>query len=273
MTVTRGFALLLTVAAAGALVNASAPGAAIGGRIKTISSRANAKGASLVIEATEPVAYVATAPDPLTVVLDFRNVVADGAANSVTADSKSPIASVAIEAAEDSRGAPASRVRIALAQPVAHHIRSERNTIVIDFDKPSAKVAPYVLPPVGFIEGRARRHAGAAAADAARVIRSARSDSIPCCQVRYPRPCRPARHPRRLPRPSPAPGPIRRWSRRRRSSPRRRRLRPAADVHTDAPAVRLHEPGHPLYRGIPSASIFRAPICAPCCARLPKSAA
>ena len=59
MTVTRGFALLLTVAAAGALVNASAPGgASLGGRIKTISARANGKGASLVIEATEPVAYV-----------------------------------------------------------------------------------------------------------------------------------------------------------------------------------------------------------------------
>ena len=148
MTFTRGFALLLTVAAAGALVDASAPGAAVGGRIKTITSRANAKGASLVIEATEPVAYVATAPDPLTVVLDLRNVIADGAANSVTANHTSPIASVSIEAADDLRGAPASRVRIALAQPVAHHIRSERNTIVIDFDKPSAKPLPYVLPPV-----------------------------------------------------------------------------------------------------------------------------
>ena len=148
MTVTRGFALLLTVAAAGALVNASAPAASVGGRIKTITSRANAKGASLVIEATEPVAYVATAPDPLTVVLDFRNVIADGASNSVTANRTSPIASVSIEAADDLRGVPASRVRIALAQPVGHHIRSERNTIVIDFDKPSAKLLPYVLPPV-----------------------------------------------------------------------------------------------------------------------------
>ena len=35
-------------------------------RLKAISSRVSAKGASLVIEASEPVAYVATRPDPLT---------------------------------------------------------------------------------------------------------------------------------------------------------------------------------------------------------------
>jgi len=61
-------------------------------------------------------------------------------------DVKSPIAYVTIEAAE-SLGAPASRVRIALSQPVAHHVRTERNTVVIDFDKPSAKAAPFALPP------------------------------------------------------------------------------------------------------------------------------
>ena len=82
MTVTRGLALLLTVAAAGAFVNASSPAdgpaAVSSARLKTIGSRVSSKGASLVIEASDPVGYVATYPDPLTVVLDFRNVVADG---------------------------------------------------------------------------------------------------------------------------------------------------------------------------------------------------
>ncbi len=147
MTVTRGFALLLTVAAAGALVNASAPPitpAAV--RLKTISARVNSKGASLVIEASEPVAYTATRPDPLTLLLDFRNVGAVDVSNSVAADVKSPIERVSVESVE-TLGSPASRVRIALTQPVAHHVRSERNTIVIDFDRPSAKAVPYVLPP------------------------------------------------------------------------------------------------------------------------------
>ena len=155
MTVTRGFALLLTVAAASALVNASAPLTVPGAvRLKTISARVNGKGASLVIEASEPVAYTATRPDALTLLLDFRNVGAADMLNSVAADVKSPIERVSVEAVE-SLGSPASRVRIALTQPVAHHVRSERNTIVIDFDRPSAKAAPYVLPPGAGAKGSA----------------------------------------------------------------------------------------------------------------------
>ena len=149
MTVNRGLALLLTVAAASALVNASPapPDAAVAVRLKAISARVNTKGASLVIEASEPVAYTTSRPDPLTLLLDFRNVAATDVANSVAADVKSPIAHVTVEATE-TLGASASRVRIALSQPVAHHVRSERNTVVIDFDRPSPK-APrlYALPP------------------------------------------------------------------------------------------------------------------------------
>jgi type IV pilus assembly protein PilQ len=146
MIVTRGLALFLSVAAAGALISASGTTTPTSARLKTISSRVNAKGASLVVEASEPVAYTATRPDPLTVVLEFRNVAADAVANSVAADSTSPIANVSIDTSE-SLGAPASRVRIGLAHPVAHRVRSDRNTVVVDFDKPSAKSAPYVLPP------------------------------------------------------------------------------------------------------------------------------
>ena len=149
MTVTRGLALLLTVAAAGAFVNASSPAdgpaAVSSARLKTISSRVSANGASLVIEASDPVGYVATYPDPLTVVLDFRNVVADGVANSFVGSAKNPIASVVVEPTE-LVGAPASRVRVALTQPVVHRVRAERNTVVVEFEKGLAKGA-YVLPP------------------------------------------------------------------------------------------------------------------------------
>jgi type IV pilus assembly protein PilQ len=148
MTVTRALALILTLAAAGALVNASAPDTApiASVRLKAISARIDATGASLVIEASEPVAYTAMRPDPLTVLLDFRNVSAGEVANSVVANAKSPIVSVSVEAAE-SLGRPASRVRVTLRQPVAHRVRSDRNTVVIDFDKPSPNAAPYVRPP------------------------------------------------------------------------------------------------------------------------------
>jgi type IV pilus assembly protein PilQ len=94
-----------------------------------------------VIEATEPVAYVTTRPDPLTLLLEFRNVASDGVTNTVSANAKSPVAGVSVEPS-DSLGVPAARVRVALAQPVGHRVHSDRNTIVVDFDKPSP--APYV---------------------------------------------------------------------------------------------------------------------------------
>jgi AMIN domain-containing protein len=144
MTPTRGLASLLVVALAGALVAASPAGPNVasstaGPRLKTISSRINSNGASLVIEASDPVAYVATRPDPLTVVLEFRNLTVDAStANSVVPNARSPIAAVAVEPS-DVLGAQASRVRIALTEPVGHHVRSDRNTLVVDFDKVSAK--------------------------------------------------------------------------------------------------------------------------------------
>ena len=110
MTVNRGLALILTVVAAGARVNAATPpGTTVTPRLTAISARVHAKGAALVIEASEPVAYTTSRPDPLTLLLDFRNVAAADVANSVAADVKSPIAHVSIESAE-SLGAPASRV-------------------------------------------------------------------------------------------------------------------------------------------------------------------
>jgi type IV pilus assembly protein PilQ len=161
MTLTRGFSLCAAVVAAGVLLHADAPMTDVGFsridnpsvgsgsgrtgdsgvRLKTISAHTNSRGASLVIEATEPVAYVATQPDAVTLLVDLRNVVADGVANSVPANGRSPIAAVTIEPAESMAG-PTSRVRVSLAEPVAHHIRSDRNAIVIDFDKPAGKSVP-----------------------------------------------------------------------------------------------------------------------------------
>ena len=120
-------------ASTGISVFAAGGTAAPGVRLKSITSRVHAKGASLLIEATEPVPYVATRPDALTLLLDFRNVASDGLANNA-ARAGGPIAGVALEAT-DSMGAPISRVRVSLTQAVAYQVRSERNTIVVDFDR------------------------------------------------------------------------------------------------------------------------------------------
>ena len=132
MTATRllMFSTAAAVAAStGISVFAAGGTAAPGVRLKSITSRVHAKGASLVIEATEPVPYVATRPDALTLLLDLRNVVSDGLANNA-ARAGGPIAGVALEAT-DSMGAPSSRVRVSLTQAVAYQVRSERNTIVV----------------------------------------------------------------------------------------------------------------------------------------------
>jgi type IV pilus assembly protein PilQ len=146
--VTRAVALLFAIGVAGTLASASGPGASdvAAARLKTITSRMHGNAASLVIEATEPVAYVATRPDSLTVLVEFRNVDATGVAKSVKAGSGNPIASVSVEPPDDATSS-GPKVRITLLQPVAHRVRSDRNTVVIDFDKASANAVPFVLPP------------------------------------------------------------------------------------------------------------------------------
>ncbi|HVH25392.1 MAG TPA: type IV pilus secretin PilQ [Vicinamibacterales bacterium] len=143
----RGLALCLTVVTAGTLLRAAPPAAPgiEGPRLKAISSRMHNKGASLVIEATDPVGYVASRPDPLTIAVDFRNVSGDGVQNSVTADPSSPITAVTVEPI-DALGVPVSRVRVTLSEPVAHQVRSDRNSIVVELDKPTGR--PYVRPVV-----------------------------------------------------------------------------------------------------------------------------
>src|SRR5580765_4425364 len=151
MTLTKGFALSLTLVLACVLADlvgfaAGPPPATSGVRLKQINSRVNSNGAALVIEASEPTSYVATRPDPLTVVLDFRNDDMEGVINSIKPDAKSPITSVAVEPTEV-LGATVTRVRIALSQPVAHHVRSDKNMVVVEFDKAANKANPFVLPP------------------------------------------------------------------------------------------------------------------------------
>ena len=53
--------------------------AATGAQLTGISARAGGGVTSVLIEASEPVAYVATRPDPLTLLVDLRHVTASGA--------------------------------------------------------------------------------------------------------------------------------------------------------------------------------------------------
>lgn len=147
---TRGVALLTAVllaGTAGTVSRAANTAAAVSSaRLTTITATNGVKGAaSLVIEASEPLPYVATRPDPFTVLVDFRNVAA-GSTPDVDVDPRGPIGSVKYETAE-SMGVPVSRVRIGLLQPVAHHVRADRNRVVVDFDRGPSGSIPVVAPP------------------------------------------------------------------------------------------------------------------------------
>ncbi len=149
MTVVKGLALVLCVGLAGVFADAAGPVAAAGVapvRLTGLTARAADNGTSLVIEADAPVPYVATQPDPFTLVVEFRNVDGRGltkAAAAAVRASKGTIADLAVEAS-DLLGAPSSRVRITLAQPVAHHVRADRNRVVVDLDQAAPNAPRYV---------------------------------------------------------------------------------------------------------------------------------
>jgi type IV pilus assembly protein PilQ len=111
-------------------------------RLATVSAKASVRGASVLIEASEPVAYITTRPDPLTVLVDLRNVSTAGASNRIATSPVGPVAAVTFEDARAADGAAVARVRVLLAAPAQHQVHSERNLIQVDVlqdeDAPSA---------------------------------------------------------------------------------------------------------------------------------------
>jgi len=101
-------------------------------RLSTISAKVGVRGASVLIEASEPVAYVTARPDPLTVIVDLRNVTTAGVSNRVTTSPVGPVAAVTFEDARASDGAAVARIRVLLAGPAQHQVHSDRNVIQVD---------------------------------------------------------------------------------------------------------------------------------------------
>ena len=113
--------------------------AAVGGAetpaLKSISSRLDGAVSTVLIEASEPVAYLTSQPDPLTVLVDLRNVNAAGLDGKPIADMLAPVSNVAVESAIAPDGAPVARVRVHLDRAAKHRVRSARNTILVEIDR------------------------------------------------------------------------------------------------------------------------------------------
>jgi type IV pilus assembly protein PilQ len=90
----------------------------------------SSQGGAVLIEASEPVAYSVNRPDPLTVLVEMRNVSAEAAANVV--ERRDPIAGVTVEQGVAIDGKAVARVRVALARAAEHRVRSTRGTIRLE---------------------------------------------------------------------------------------------------------------------------------------------
>ncbi len=109
-------------------------------RLTGVSMKTEGPGTTVVIETTEPVAYVAAQPDPLTLLVDLRNVspgdVRPGAPSGAVAD-------VAVEPGTSDDGTGVARVRMLLSKPATPSIRSQQNAVIVEFGgSASARPAP-----------------------------------------------------------------------------------------------------------------------------------
>jgi type IV pilus assembly protein PilQ len=132
------------VAALAVSVTAGAPGS-VGSTetpaLRSISSRLDGAISTVLIEASEPVAYLTSQPDPLTVLVDLRHVAASTLASRAISDMLEPVGSVRVEAANAPDGVPVARVRVNLEREAKHRVRSQRNTILVEIDRKMARQA------------------------------------------------------------------------------------------------------------------------------------
>ena len=98
---------------------------------------------TVLIDATDPVAYSVTRPDPLTLVVDLRGTRVGNATSDVQPDG--PVAAVRVEQTAAADGLPVARVRLSLAHVAEYTVRSSRNTIRVELspsDAATSSAAP-----------------------------------------------------------------------------------------------------------------------------------
>ena len=152
--------------------------------LKSISSRLDGAISTVLIEASEPVAYLTSQPDPLTVLVDLRNVSAD-ALNSPDVTPLAPVAGVVIERAKAPDGAPVARVRVNLDRASKHRVRSSRNMILVEVERtagPASSTGSTAVPQQRNVATPAKAPAMAArttARAAATELRSVKAGEVP----------------------------------------------------------------------------------------------
>ncbi len=99
----------------------------------------SAQGNAVLIESTEPAAYVVKRPDSLTVLVELRNVSVASASNVV--ERRDPIKAVTLEQGSGDDGQAVARVRVTLSRPLEYAVRSARNLIRLELTPPARAAA------------------------------------------------------------------------------------------------------------------------------------
>src|SRR5207237_8008117 len=148
----RVIAASALAALAGGLVLTASPAPV---RLVGVSAQATGHAAAVMIEATEPVAYAVSRPDPLTVLVDLRNVTVEDADNQVSRSG--PVPGVSLVQATAIDGKALARVRVALTSPANYRVRSARNVIRVELEPTTGPV------PIDGTPAAVRRDAAAVA--------------------------------------------------------------------------------------------------------------
>jgi len=130
-----GLPLFAFVLAAATIIWSAAVSAettAAGVRLRAVSSTVDGARAAVLLEASEPVAYATTRPDPASLLVELRGVASAGFANGFRAASGSPIQSVQVDETRGADGVLVTRVRVGFTRQLTPNVRSQRNLIFIE---------------------------------------------------------------------------------------------------------------------------------------------
>ena len=111
-------------------------------RLESIAGQLGANTAAVLIQTSEPVPYVTSDPDPFTVYVDLRNASGAGVSNRFAPRPSGLVSAVTVEDSTAVDGAPVARVRVSLAGPFAHRVRSTRNVIRVEVDGQATAAPP-----------------------------------------------------------------------------------------------------------------------------------
>ena len=147
-------------------------------RLTQISSRIEDTASVVAIEASDPVPYVASQPEPNTFVVELRDVQTSGIVDRFARDPRSPFASVRVETGRAADGANVARVRFTLTESSRPRVRSARNVIFVETDRLDRK-ADATDPIAALLTASANQPAAQAAPALQTVQTSASVSGVP----------------------------------------------------------------------------------------------